>query len=161
MREIFSREFKVINKNFTETFEELFGGGRAWLELEDENDVLGCGIEIHVQPPGKNVKSISLLSGGEQAFTAIAVLFAMLKIRPAPFCVLDEVEAALDEVNVVRFGHYIETFKEKTQFVVITHRRGTMEFADMLYGVTMQEKGVSKLISINVRDAARQMNIED
>ncbi len=161
MREIFSREFKVINKNFAETFEELFGGGRAWLELEDENDVLGCGIEIHVQPPGKNVKSISLLSGGEQAFTAIAVLFAMLKIRPAPFCVLDEVEAALDEVNVVRFGHYIETFKEKTQFVVITHRRGTMEFADMLYGVTMQEKGVSKLISINVRDAARQMNIED
>ncbi|MBQ3378526.1 MAG: chromosome segregation protein SMC [Clostridia bacterium] len=159
MREIFSEQFRIINKNFSATFSELFGGGRAWLELEDENDVLNCGIEIHVQPPGKNVKSISLLSGGEQAFTAIAVLFAMLKIRPAPFCVLDEVEAALDEVNVVRFGRYIESFKDKTQFVVITHRRGTMEFADMLYGVTMQEKGVSKLISINVRDAAKQMNI--
>ncbi|MBR2742704.1 MAG: chromosome segregation protein SMC [Clostridia bacterium] len=159
MREIFTEQFGEINKHFSQTFSELFGGGRAWLELEDENDVLNCGIEIHVQPPGKNLKSITLLSGGEQAFTAIAVLFAMMKIRPAPFCVLDEVEAALDEVNVLRFGRYIESFKDKTQFVVITHRRGTMEFADMLYGVTMQEKGVSKLISINVRDAAKQMNI--
>lgn len=159
MKEIFTEQFKLINKNFSETFTELFGGGRAWMELEDEHDVLNCGIEIHVQPPGKNVKSITLLSGGEQAFTAIAVLFAMLKIRPTPFCVFDEVEAALDEVNVTRFARYIESFKDRTQFVVITHRRGTMEFADMLYGVTMQEKGVSKLLSINVRDVAKQMNI--
>ena len=159
MKEIFTEQFDLINKNFSETFTELFGGGRAWMELEDKSDVLNCGIEIHVQPPGKNVKSITLLSGGEQAFTAIAVLFAMLKIRPTPFCVFDEVEAALDEVNVARFGRYISDFKDKTQFVVITHRRGTMEFADMLYGVTMQEKGVSKLLSINVRDVAKQMNI--
>jgi len=159
MKEIFTEQFDLINKNFSQTFTELFGGGRAWMELEDKSDVLNCGIEIHVQPPGKNVKSITLLSGGEQAFTAIAVLFAMLKIRPTPFCVFDEVEAALDEVNVARFGRYISDFKDKTQFVVITHRRGTMEFADMLYGVTMQEKGVSKLLSINVRDVAKQMNI--
>ena len=151
MKAIFVREFAAINKSFGETFEELFGGGRAELLLEDENDVLGCGIEIRVRPPGKTLKTISLLSGGERAFVAIALYFAIMKVRPTPFCVLDEIEAALDEKNVDRFAQYLRRMSEKTQFLVITHRRGTMEEADVLYGVTMQH-GVSKLLSIDLSE---------
>jgi chromosome segregation protein len=132
-----------INESFKKTFLELFGGGSASLVLEDEENVLDCGIEIKVQPPGKALSKISLLSGGEMAFVAIALYFAILKVRPTPFCVMDEIEAALDEANVTRFAEYLRNISDKTQFLVITHRRGTMEEADMLYGVTMQEKGVS------------------
>lgn len=155
MKEVFTREFKLINENFRTTFLELFGGGKASLVLEDENDPLECGIEIKVQPPGKAVSNISLLSGGEKAFVAIALYFAILKVRPTPFCVMDEIEAALDEANVVRFAEYLRRICDKTQFVVITHRRGTMEEADFLYGVTMQEKGVSKVIELDLEAAQK------
>ena len=155
MQEIFSREFKAIDENFRQTFLELFGGGRAALVLEDEDDVLSCGIEIKIQPPGKALSTISLLSGGEKAFVAIALYFAIMKVRPTPFCVMDEIEAALDEVNVIRFAQYMRGMSEKTQFIVITHRRGTMEEADMLYGVTMQEKGVSSVISVDLEEAEK------
>jgi chromosome segregation protein len=159
MKAIFAREFKLINQCFGETFTELFGGGRAALELEDESDILNCGIEIKVQPPGKTLKVLSLLSGGEKAFVAIALYFAILKVRPTPFCVLDEIEAALDEVNVVRFARYLREMSDKTQFLVITHRRGTMEEADVLYGVTMQEQGVSRLLTVNLNELERELNI--
>lgn len=159
MKTIFAREFKLINQCFGETFTELFGGGRAALELEDESDILNCGIEIKVQPPGKTLKVLSLLSGGEKAFVAIALYFAILKVRPTPFCVLDEIEAALDEVNVVRFARYLREMSDKTQFLVITHRRGTMEEADVLYGVTMQEQGVSRLLTVNLNELERELNI--
>ena len=149
MREQFKEKFKVINKNFGEVFAELFGGGKAELILEDENNILECGIEITVQPPGKKLQSMTLLSGGEKAFTAIALLFAILKINPAPFCVLDEIEAALDDVNVFRYAEYLKKFAEHTQFLVITHRKGTMEVADTVYGVTMEESGISKLLSMS------------
>ena len=132
-------------------FKELFGGGKAELILEDEANVLECGIEIRVQPPGKKLQNMLLLSGGEKAFTAIALLFAILKINPAPFCVLDEIEAALDDVNVYRFADYLKHFTDKTQFLVITHRKGTMEAADTVYGITMEEKGVSKLLSMKLK----------
>lgn len=150
MKNQFNEKFKLINKNFKETFKELFGGGKAEIKLEDENNVLECGIEIEVQPPGKKLKNMLLLSGGERAFTAIALLFAILKINPAPFCVLDEIEAALDDVNVYRFAEYLKRFDKDTQFLVITHRKGTMEAADTVYGITMEEKGISKLLSLDM-----------
>ena len=150
MKEQFEAQFKTINKNFGEVFKELFGGGKAELRLTDEEDILNCGIEIEVQPPGKKLQNMSLLSGGERAFTAIALLFAILKINPAPFCVLDEIEAALDDVNVYRFAEYLKKFTSQTQFLVITHRKGTMEAADTVYGITMEESGISKLLSMKL-----------
>ena len=160
MTVIFKEQFALIRESFQETFLELFGGGKATLELEDENAVLDCGIEIKVQPPGKALKTLSLLSGGEKAFVAIALYFAILKVHPTPFCVMDEIEAALDEPNVIRVAHYMRRICDKTQFIVITHRRGTMETADVLYGVTMQERGVSKVLTINMNDMAKELNIK-
>ena len=160
MTAIFAEQFQLINQSFQETFVDLFGGGRATLELEDPEDILGCGIEIKVQPPGKTLKTITLLSGGEKAFVAIALYFAILKVHPTPFCVMDEIEAALDDANVVRYARYMRTISDKTQFIVITHRRGTMEAADVLYGVTMQEKGVSKMLTINLNDVAKELKIK-
>lgn len=150
MKEQFIEKFKVINQNFREVFMELFDGGKAELKLADEEKILECGIEIEVQPPGKKLQNMNLLSGGEKAFTAIALLFAILKINPAPFCVLDEIEAALDEVNVYRFAQYLKNFTKDTQFLVITHRKGTMEIADTVYGITMKENGISKLLSMKL-----------
>ncbi|MDO5547673.1 MAG: chromosome segregation protein SMC [Eubacteriales bacterium] len=160
MQQVFAESFALLNQYFGETFREMFGGGSAELRLEDENDVLGCGIEIRVTPPGKSVKNLSLLSGGEKAFVAIALYFAIMKVRPTPFCILDEIEAALDDVNVTRYARYLRRLSDKTQFIVITHRRGTMEEADMLYGVTMQERGVSKLLMLNIREVEEQLGIE-
>ena len=150
MKKQFIEKFKLINKNFNEVFVELFGGGKAELILEDENNVLECGIDIKAQPTGKKLQNMMLLSGGEKAFTAIALLFAILKINPAPFCILDEIEAALDDVNVFRYAEYLKKFCENTQFLVITHRKGTMEAADTVYGVTMEENGISKLLSMKL-----------
>ena len=150
MKEMFITQFDLINKNFTEVFKELFGGGTAELRLTDPKEVLETGIEIIAQPPGKNISIIEQLSGGEKALIAVAIYFAIMKVNPPPFCLLDEVEAALDEVNVDRFAAYLRRMSGATQFIIITHRRGTMEEADVLYGVTMQEKGVSKLLSIDV-----------
>ena len=158
MQGIFAREFDAINESFQRTFLELFGGGKASLELEDASDILNCGIEIRVQPPGKSLKTISLLSGGEKAFVAIALYFAILRIRPTPFVVMDEIEAALDEANVLRFAEHMRKMSDKTQMICITHRRGTMEEADMLYGVTMQEQGVSRILSIDIEEAERTIN---
>lgn len=155
MKDVFLVQFRQIDEAFRKTFTELFGGGKALLRLEDETDVLNCGIEINVQPPGKAVTSISLLSGGEKAFVAIALYFAILKVRPTPFCVMDEIEAALDEANVSRFSEYMRSIANRTQFLVITHRRGTMEEADMLYGVTMQEKGISTVIELDLEEARK------
>ena len=151
MKEQFTSQFKLINKNFKETFMQLFGGGYAELTLTDETNVLECGIEIEVQPPGKKLQNMMLLSGGEKAFTAIALLFAILKINPAPFCILDEIEAALDDVNVYRFADYLKQFAKQTQFLIITHRKGTMEVADTVYGITMEENGISKLLSMKLK----------
>ncbi len=148
----FAKTFEIINKHFAETFKELFKGGTASLKLTDPTNMLETGIEIVASPPGKSLKSISLLSGGEKTFTAISLLFAILKTRPMPFCILDEVEAALDEVNVESFGEYLQSLKQKTQFIVITHKKKTMEFADTLYGITMQESGVSKLVSVKLEE---------
>ena len=159
MKTIFSQEFQSINESFGQTFQELFGGGRATLELEDPDDILNCGIEIKVQPPGKALKTITLLSGGEKAFVAIALYFSILKVRPTPFVVMDEIEAALDDNNVVRFARYMRGMSEKTQFIVITHRRGTMEEADVLYGVTMQEQGVSRMLTINLNDVEKELKL--
>ena len=152
MRTSFIDAFEAINKNFGITFKELFGGGNAELSLTEPDDVLTSGIEIKAAPPGKIIKSLSLLSGGEQSFVAIALLFAILKVNPTPFCILDEIEAALDEVNVFRFGEYIRKFDDGTQFILITHRRGTMEIGDRLYGVTMPERGISQAIELNVNE---------
>ena len=146
----FAEQFTLINKNFSEVFQELFGGGRAELKLADEDNILECGIEIEAQPPGKKLQSMLLLSGGERALTAIALLFAILKLSPSPFCVLDEIEAALDDVNVYRYADYLKKFSEKTQFLVITHRKGSMSAANTMYGVTMEEHGISKLISMKL-----------
>ncbi|MBQ7653845.1 MAG: chromosome segregation protein SMC, partial [Clostridia bacterium] len=159
MSEQFREQFAKINSYFGETFSELFGGGKAELVLEDELDVLECNIEIKVQPPGKNVKNIDLLSGGEKGLAAIALLFAILKVTPAPFCVFDEVEAALDDVNVTRYAQYVRRMTKNTQFILITHRRGTMEEADMLYGVTMQEEGVSKMLELKTAEMAKKMGL--
>ena len=150
MKKQFKEKFAIINKNFNEVFKELFGGGKAELVLEDEENILECGIDIRVQPTGKKLQTMTLLSGGEKALTAIAILFAILKINPAPFCILDEIEAALDDVNVYRFAEFLKKFSSKTQFLVITHRKGTMEAAMTVYGVTMEENGVSKLLSISL-----------
>ncbi|MEG2833562.1 MAG: chromosome segregation protein SMC [Ruthenibacterium sp.] len=150
MRSMFTESFSQINKHFSRIFAELFGGGTAKLSLSDESDVLESGIEIEVAPPGKVIKNLSSLSGGEQALVAISIYFAILAVNPAPFCILDEIEAALDDVNVTRFAKYLRRISDKTQFIVITHRRGTMEEADVLYGVTMQEDGVSKLLRLDV-----------
>jgi chromosome segregation protein len=152
MTSAFSDAFNAINENFGRVFAELFGGGSAELSLTDPEDVLTSGIEIKAAPPGKIIKSMSLLSGGEQSFVAIALLFAILKANPTPFCILDEIEAALDEVNVFRFGEYIKKFDDGTQFILITHRRGTMEVGDRLYGVTMPQRGISQAIELNVNE---------
>ena len=154
MKSEFSEKFTEIAKYFKQTFVELFGGGTASLSLEDPDDILNCNINIDVQPPGKKLQSLLLLSGGERALSAIALLFAILKTRPTPFCFLDEIEAALDDANVYRFADYIKNYSENTQFIVVTHRRGTMEAADVIYGVTMQEKGVSKLLELNINELA-------
>jgi len=157
MRMIFTCEFDKINTSFQKTFKELFGGGRASLVLEDPDDVLNCGIDIQVQPPGKSLKTISLLSGGEKAFVAIAIYFAILSVRPPPFVVMDEIDAALDDANALRFADYMRRMSDRTQMIVISHKRGTMEEADVLYGVTMQEHGVSSMISLDLADAEKHM----
>ena len=161
MQETFAKHFEMLNKSFSQTFVEIFGGGNAYLQLEDEKDILNCGIDIKVTLPGKTVKTISLLSGGEKAFVAIALYFAILKVRPTPFCILDEIEAALDDVNVDKYINYMRTLCNKTQFIVITHRRGTMEGADILYGVAMQETGVSKLLTINVSEIEEKIKLNE
>ena len=155
----FKEQFDKINFSFGQTFSELFGGGKASLVLTDESDVLECDIDIKVQPPGKNVQNISLLSGGEKGLSAIALLFSILKVNPCPFCIFDEVEAALDDVNVARYASYVRRMTSNTQFILITHRRGTMEEADMLYGVTMQEKGVSKLLELKTAEMATKFDL--
>ena len=152
MKKVFKEKFALIKKYFNEVFVELFGGGKAELSLEDESNVLECGIDIKVQPTGKKLQNMLLLSGGERALTAICLLFAILKINPAPFCILDEIEAALDDVNVYRYAEYLKKFSQTTQFIVITHRKGSMEAANNVYGVTMEENGISKLLSISLKD---------
>ncbi len=159
MTVIFVTEFKKINEYFEQTFVEMFGGGKGSLVLEDPDEPLPCGIEIRVQPPGKQLKTITLLSGGEKAFVAIALYFAILKVRPTPFCMLDEIDAALDDRNVERFASYLHNLSKKTQFIVITHRRGTMEASDVLYGVTMQEQGVSKLLRLDLNQMEEYLGI--
>jgi len=161
MTEIFVREFGKINVHFGQTFMEMFGGGKGELVLENPAEPLSCGIEIRVQPPGKQVKTITLLSGGEKAFVAIALYFAILKVRPTPFCLLDEIDAALDDRNVERFATYLRNLCEKTQFIVITHRRGTMEASDVLYGVTMQEQGVSKILHLDLNQMSAELGITE
>lgn len=152
MKKRFEQTFNGIRTHFESVFRALFGGGRADLKLTDPDDLLNTGIEIVAQPPGKKLQNLGLLSGGERALTAIALLFSILKVRPVPFCILDEVEAALDEANVTRFSQYLKRYSSETQFIVITHRKGTMEGADVLYGVTMQESGVSKLVSVRLAE---------
>ena len=159
MTEIFVTEFKKIDEYFGKVFEEMFGGGKGQLVLEDPENPLTCGIEIRVQPPGKQLKTITLLSGGEKAFVAIALYFAILKVRPTPFCMLDEIDAALDDRNVERFASYLRNLSRKTQFIVITHRRGTMEASDVLYGVTMQEQGISKLLRLDLNQMEQYLGI--
>ena len=158
MKEKFIETFDIVKEKFTEVFKKLFGGGSAELKLTNPEDVLQTGIDIKALPPGKTLKHISLLSGGEKTLTAISLLFAILETRPVPFCILDEVEAALDEVNVDNFGKFLNEFKEKTQFIVITHKKKTMEYADVLYGITMQESGVSKLVSVKLEDIKDENN---
>ena len=159
MTVIFVEEFRKIDQYFGQTFEEMFGGGKGSLVLEDPENPLTCGIEIRVQPPGKQLKTITLLSGGEKAFVAIALYFAILKVRPTPFCMLDEIDAALDDRNVERFASYLRSLGKKTQFIVITHRRGTMEASDVLYGVTMQEQGISKLLRLDLNQMEEYLGI--
>ncbi|MGN0550423.1 MAG: chromosome segregation protein SMC [Acutalibacteraceae bacterium] len=161
MKEIFVERFYQINENFKKTFTELFGGGKACLELSDPDDILQSGIEISVNPPGKIVVHLEALSGGEKALVAIALYFAIMKVSPAPFCVMDEIEAALDEVNVDRFASYLRQMNDKTQFILITHRRGTMEEADVLYGVTMQDEGISKLLELRATEVASKLNMQN
>ncbi len=161
MTTIFVSEFAKINEHFGKVFEEMFGGGKGQLLLEDPEEPLTCGIEIRVQPPGKQVKTITLLSGGEKAFVAIALYFSILKVRPTPFCMLDEIDAALDDRNVERFSSYLRNLSQKTQFIVITHRRGTMEASDVLYGVTMQEQGISKLIRLDLNQMEQYLGISE
>lgn len=155
----FKETFHAVQSHFTTVFKQLFGGGQAELRLT-EDDYLAAGVDIIVQPPGKKLQHLSLLSGGERALSAIALLFAILKVRSAPFVILDEVEAALDEANVIRYAQYLNELSEQTQFIVITHRKGTMEFSDRLYGVTMQESGVSKLVSVNLNTIDEVMKEE-
>jgi chromosome segregation protein len=153
MRKQFSEKFEEIKREFDKVFKELFGGGKGTLELIEDEDILEAGIRIIAQPPGKKLQNMMQLSGGEKSFTAIALLFAIQNLKPSPFCLLDEIEAALDEGNVNRFAKYLNKLTKSTQFIVITHRRGTMEQADRLYGITMQEKGVSTLVSVNLVDS--------
>jgi chromosome segregation protein len=160
MKEVFVESFDQINKNFTYTFKELFGGGTASLSLSDPENILTSGIDILVHPPGKIVVHLDALSGGEKALVAIALYFSIMKVRPAPFCVMDEIEAALDDVNVYRFASYLRRMTEKTQFILITHRRGTMEEADVLYGVTMQDEGISKLLELRSTEVAAKLGID-
>lgn len=160
MKEVFVESFEEINKNFTFTFKELFGGGTASLSLSEPEDILNSGIDIIVHPPGKIVVHLDALSGGEKALVAIALYFAIMKVRPAPFCVMDEIEAALDDVNVDRFANYMRNLTHTTQFICITHRRGTMEEADVLYGVTMQDEGVSKLLELRSTEIAEKLGIK-
>ena len=159
MQELFLQRFEKIRQNFSETFRSLFGGGTAQLTLSQPEDVLTSGIEISVQPPGKIVTHLESLSGGEKALVAIALYFAIMKVNPPPFCVLDEIEAALDDVNVDRFAGYLRGMNQNTQFIVITHRRGTMEEADVLYGVTMQDEGVSKLLELRASEIEQKLGI--
>ena len=161
MREIFIERFDMINRNFSETFVELFGGGKASLSLSDPENILTTGIDISVEPPGKIVAHIELLSGGEKALVAIALYFAIMKVSPSPFCVMDEIEAALDDVNVYRFASYLRRMNDKTQFICITHRRGTMEEADVLYGVTMQDRGISKLLELRASEIEQKLGIKE
>lgn len=156
MKKIFSEQFKVINEHFGVVFAELFGGGSARLELTEPGDILSSGIDIIVTPPGKIIKNLSALSGGEQAFTAVSLYFAIMSVRPAPFCILDEIDAPLDDVNVTRLANYLNRLSQSSQFITITHKRGTMEKADILYGVTMQESGVTKLLTINVAEVEKR-----
>ncbi len=155
MKEQFDVSFKQINIHFSNIFKELFGGGKAEIILEDESDSLQSGIDIRVEPPGKKLQTMSLLSGGERALTAIAVLFAILSINPSPFCVLDEIESALDEANVARYARFLRNYSKNTQFLMITHRKGTMEVADNIYGVTMQESGISNIVSMSLKAAQK------
>lgn len=152
MRRQFEEQFKEIRARFDKVFCELFGGGRGTLELTEEEDILLAGIRIVAQPPGKKLQNMMQLSGGEKALTAIALLFAIQSLKPSPFCLLDEIEAALDDSNVSRYAEYLHKLTKDTQFIVITHRRGTMNAADILYGITMQEKGVSTLVSVSLLD---------
>lgn len=152
MKRRFQETFEGIRFHFESVFQSLFGGGRADLKFTNPEDLLNTGIEIVAQPPGKKLQNLGLLSGGERALTAIALLFSILKVRPVPFCILDEVEAALDEANVHRYAKYLRNYSHETQFIVITHRKGTMEEADVLYGVTMQESGVSKMVSVRLEE---------
>ena len=154
MRKQFAEKFEEIRREFDKVFKELFGGGKGTLELIEDEDILEAGVRIIAQPPGKKLQNMMQLSGGEKSFTAIALLFAIQSLKPSPFCLLDEIEAALDEGNVSRFAKYLNKLTKSTQFIVITHRRGTMEQADRLYGITMQEKGVSTLVSVNLIDNA-------
>ena len=153
MRRQFSEQFARICVEFNKVFQELFGGGRGTLELMEEEDILEAGIQIISQPPGKKLQNMMQLSGGEKALTAIALLFAIQNLKPSPFCLLDEIEAALDDSNVDRFAGYLHKLTKSTQFIVITHRRGTMVASDRLYGITMQEKGVSTLVSVSLIEA--------
>ena len=156
METAFIDSFNQINENFNKTFSELFGGGSAEISLTDPDNVLESGIEIKAAPPGKIIKNMVQLSGGEQSFIAIALVFAILKVNPTPFCIFDEIEAALDEVNVARFAEYIKRYSSGTQFVMITHRRGTMEAANRLYGVTMPERGISKVLELDINDISKK-----
>ena len=157
MKKEFLDSFKIINDNFKKVYKSLFEGGNADLKISDYENVLSCDIEITAQPPGKKMKNLSLLSGGEKAMTAICILFAILISKPTPFCILDEIEAPLDDVNVYRFGAFLKDLSSGTQFVAVTHRRGTMEVADYIYGITMQEKGVSSVISIRLNEAEKMI----
>ena len=154
MEQTFVVEFQKIQQNFADTFTELFGGGHAELRLSDKNDVLNCDIDIIAQPPGKKLQLLSLLSGGERALTAIALLFAMLKLKAPAFCVLDEIETSLDEANVSKFANYLKAYSDETQFIIITHRKGSMEVCDTLYGVAMEEKGISGIVSARFGETA-------
>jgi chromosome segregation protein len=153
MKKQFKEKFNKINKNFNEIFKELFGGGKAELILSNEENVLESEIEIRVQPTGKRLQNMMLLSGGEKALTPIALFLAILEVNPAPFCILDEIEAALDDVNVYRYAEFLKKFSKETEFLVITHRKGSMEAANSVYGVTMEENGVSKILSISLKDS--------
>ena len=152
METTFVENFNLLKGYFSETFQRLFGGGHAELILMDESDPLNCGIEINAQPPGKKLQLLTLLSGGERTLTAIAILFATLKLKPTPFCILDEIEAALDDANIGYFADYLLEYSKETQFVVVTHRKGTMERANALYGVAMEEQGISKMVSVSLQD---------
>ena len=163
MDQIISKKFKetfaLVNEAFNKVFVEMFGGGSAHLDLTDDNNLLDTGIEITAQPPGKKAQPLSLLSGGERSMTAIALLFAILEVKPTPFCILDEIEAALDEANAIKFAQFLKKYARKTQFIVISHRKPTMETADILYGVTMENSGVSKLISVRLSDVEKSVRL--